>query len=40
MHRQSITLTEGNDEWLKDHVENVGYYANKSELVCPTCWSD
>lgn len=33
MPRQSITLTAGNDAWLKDHVENVGDYANKSELV-------
>ena len=33
MPRQSITLTENNDIWLKHHVENEGEYANKSELV-------
>ncbi|RUO34893.1 ribbon-helix-helix domain-containing protein [Aliidiomarina soli] len=33
MPRQSITLTTGNDTWLKEQVENVGDYANKSELV-------
>jgi len=33
MPRQSISLTPQNDAWLKDHVENIGDYANKSELV-------
>lgn len=33
MPRQSITLTTENDTWLKEQVENVGDYANKSELV-------
>lgn len=33
MTRQSITLTEKNDLWLKHHIENEGDYANKSELV-------
>lgn len=33
MPRQSISLTAQNDAWLKHHVENVGDYANKSELV-------
>lgn len=33
MPRQSITLTDQNDAWLKNHVENLGDYANKSELV-------
>ena len=33
MLRQSISLTPQNDAWLKDHVENIGDYANKSELV-------
>lgn len=33
MPRQSISLTEQNDLWLRNHVENVGDYANKSELV-------
>ena len=33
MPRQSISLTVQNDAWLKDHVENIGDYANKSELV-------
>lgn len=33
MARQSISLTEQNDLWLRNHVENVGDYANKSELV-------
>lgn len=33
MARQSITLTEKNDLWLKRHIENEGDYANKSELV-------
>ncbi|ASM48836.1 hypothetical protein PESP_a0603 [Pseudoalteromonas espejiana DSM 9414] len=33
MARQSISLTEQNDLWLRNHVESVGDYANKSELV-------
>jgi len=33
MPRQSISLTAQNDAWLKHHVENIGDYANKSELV-------
>ncbi|MDY6928150.1 MAG: CopG family transcriptional regulator [Pseudomonadota bacterium] len=33
MPRQSITLTEKNDEWLKSQVEATREYANKSELV-------
>lgn len=33
MARQSISLTEQNDLWLRNHVENIGDYANKSELV-------
>ena len=33
MPRQSITLTEKNDAWLKRHVDDTREYANKSELV-------
>lgn len=33
MPRQSITLTEQNDAWLKSHVEEIGDYSNKSEIV-------
>ena len=33
MTRQSITLTEQNDAWLKDHVDNIRDYASKSELI-------
>lgn len=33
MPRQSITLTEKNDAWLKSHVEDTREYTNKSELV-------
>ncbi|QIL88452.1 CopG family transcriptional regulator [Microbulbifer sp. SH-1] len=33
MARQSITLTEQNDAWLKSHVEDIQDYANKSELI-------
>ncbi|MGQ8367061.1 ribbon-helix-helix domain-containing protein [Glaciecola sp. 1036] len=33
MPRQSITLTDKNDAWLKNQVEESGDYANKSELV-------
>jgi antitoxin ParD1/3/4 len=32
MTRQSISLTEPNDEWLKSQVEN-NEYSSKSELV-------
>ena len=32
MARQSISLTEPNDEWLRSQVEN-NEYASKSELV-------
>lgn len=32
MARQSISLTEPNDQWLKNQVENKEY-ASKSELV-------
>lgn len=32
MARQSITLTEPNDEWLKKQVES-GEYSGKSELI-------
>jgi antitoxin ParD1/3/4 len=33
MPRQNISLTEQNDLWLRNQVEYVGKYANKSELV-------
>lgn len=33
MTRQSITLTEQNDRWLKDQVSNSGEYSSKSDLV-------
>lgn len=33
MPRQSISLTEKNDAWLKHHVECSKEYASKSELV-------
>lgn len=33
MTRQSITLTEQNDLWLREHVEVTGEYASKSELI-------
>lgn len=33
MTRQSITLTKHNDAWLKNHVEEIQDYANKSELI-------
>ncbi|RUO50592.1 CopG family transcriptional regulator [Pseudidiomarina aquimaris] len=33
MTRQSITLTEQNDLWLREHVESTGEYASKSELI-------
>lgn len=32
MARQSITLTDPNDEWLKNQVEK-NEYASKSELI-------
>lgn len=32
MARQSISLTEPNDEWLKNQIENKEY-SSKSELV-------
>lgn len=33
MPRQSISLTEKNDAWLKHHVEDAKEYSSKSELV-------
>jgi antitoxin ParD1/3/4 len=33
MPRQSISLTDKNDEWLRLHVNDKGEYSNKSELV-------
>ena len=33
MVRQSISLTEQNDRWLRAQVDSGGDYANKSELV-------
>lgn len=33
MPRQSVTLTESNNSWLNSHVESIGDYANKSELI-------
>jgi antitoxin ParD1/3/4 len=33
MPRQSITLTEPNDAWLREHVEGTQDYASKSELI-------
>jgi len=33
MPRQSITLTKHNDAWLKNHVEGIQDYSNKSELI-------
>jgi antitoxin ParD1/3/4 len=33
MPRQSITLTEQNNSWLKNHVEHIQDYTNKSELI-------
>ena len=33
MPRQSITLTKHNDAWLKNHVEDIQDYSNKSELI-------
>lgn len=33
MPRQSITLTEQNDSWLREHVDHIKDYSNKSELI-------
>lgn len=33
MPRQSISLTQQNDAWLKHHIEVVKEFASKSELV-------
>ena len=33
MPRQSITLTEKNDSWLRNHVDHIQDYSNKSELI-------
>jgi len=33
MSRQSVTLTESNNTWLNYHVESLGDYASKSELI-------
>tara|TARA_R110002167_G_scaffold152061_1_gene345932 strand:- start:539 stop:769 length:231 start_codon:yes stop_codon:yes gene_type:complete len=33
MPRPSISLTDKNDEWLREHVKERGEYSNKSELV-------
>ena len=33
MPRQSVTLTEKNNSWLNAHIEKIGDYANKSELI-------
>ena len=33
MPRQSITLTEQNDSWLKNQIENTKDFSNKSELI-------
>ncbi len=33
MTRQSITLTEPNDTWLKSQVSTFKEYSNKSELI-------
>ena len=33
MPRQSITLTEQNDTWLRNHVDHIQDYSNKSELI-------
>lgn len=33
MPRQSITLTEQNDSWLREHVDQIKDYSNKSELI-------
>jgi antitoxin ParD1/3/4 len=33
MSRQSITLTDKNDDWLRYQVEETGEYNTKSELI-------
>ena len=33
MPRQSITLTNQNDSWLRNHVDHIQDYSNKSELI-------
>lgn len=33
MPRQSITLTVQNDSWLREHVDQIKDYSNKSELI-------
>lgn len=33
MPRQSITLTEQNDSWLREHVDETKDYSSKSELI-------
>jgi len=33
MSRQSITLTDKNDAWLRYQVEETGEYNTKSELI-------
>tara|TARA_R110000868_G_scaffold186007_2_gene428202 strand:- start:591 stop:821 length:231 start_codon:yes stop_codon:yes gene_type:complete len=33
MSRQSVTLTESNNTWLNYHVESIGDYSSKSELI-------
>lgn len=33
MSKQSISLTDKNDEWLRLQVNDRGEYSNKSELV-------
>ena len=33
MPKQSITLTEQNDSWLRNQVDHVQDYSNKRELI-------
>ena len=33
MARQSITLTDPNDEWIKSQISTYHEYSNKSELI-------
>lgn len=33
MTRQSITLTDPNDEWIKSQISTYHEYCNKSELI-------
>lgn len=33
MPRQSITLTQKNDAWLKSQIEDIEDFSNKSELI-------